>query len=370
MKKLILILLLPVFVGGTDVVNFGSDTPGTVPKRWSVLMTHQGGAPKWVLSIYGQDKSPLKLIQRVPMPNVKGRLDHFGVDLEGRRLFVAALGDDQNTVEVIDLKMGKRIFTIPGQSKPQGVFYSPDFKKLFVANGTDGTCKIFAGETFRLIDNLPIGTDADHVGYDPATKYLYVGFGDAKSGGLAVIDTHSNKHITDIKTDARPGGIKIEKSRPHIYVTLSGATRLGVVDLKKREQVVAWPTGVQANVALALDESHHRLFDGVRDPAKLIVLETESGKQVSQVEGVSGIDDLWYDASHKRVYASGGRGFEVGSVYVYQQKDADHYELIGKVPTAPGAGTSFWSPQLNRLYVAAPSNDKEEAAILVFEPQP
>ncbi len=111
--------------------------------------------------IVGQDKSPLKLIQKVPMPNVKGRLDHFGVDLEGRRLFVAALGDDQNTVEVIDLKMGERVFSIPGQSKPQGVFYSPDFKKLFVANGDDGTCKIFAGDTFKLIDNLPIGTDAE-----------------------------------------------------------------------------------------------------------------------------------------------------------------------------------------------------------------
>jgi hypothetical protein len=320
--------------------------------------------------IVGQDKSPLKLVQKIRMPNVKGRLDHFGVDLEGRRLFVAALGDDQNTVEVIDLKMGKRVFSIPGQSKPQGVFYSPEFKKLFVANGTDGTCKIFAGDTFKLIDNLPIGTDADHVGYDPATRSLYVGFGDAKSGGLAVIDTRSNKHITDIKTDARPGGIKIEKSRQQIFVTLSGATRLGVIDLKKREQVTVWPTGVQTNVALALDESHHRLFDGVRDPATLIVLNTESGKQVSQIEGVSGIDDLWYDASHNRVYASGGRGFEVGFVYIYQQKDSDHYELIGKVPTAPGAGTSFWSPQLNRLYVAAPSNDKEEAAILVFEPQP
>jgi hypothetical protein len=78
---------------------------------------------------------------------------------------------------------------------------------------------------------------------------------------------------------------------------------------------------------------------------------------------------LWYDAGHKHVYASGGRGFEVGFVYIYLQKDADHYELIAKVPTAPGAGTSFWSPELNRFYVAAPANDKEGAAILVFEPQ-
>jgi len=323
-----------------------------------------------VMAISGQDKSPLKLIQKVPMPNVKGRLDHFGLDSAGQRLFVAALGDDQNTVEVIDLKSGKWISSIPGQSKPQGLFYSTDFKKLFVANGTDGTCKIFAGDTFKLIDNLPIGTDADHVGYDPATKYLYVGFGDAKSGGLAIIDTRNNKHIGDIKTDARPGGIKIEKKSSQTFVTLTGATHLGVVDLKKREQVAAWQTGVAGNVALALDEGHHRLFDGVREPATLIVLDTESGKEVARLEGVAGIDDLWHDSAHSRVYASGGRGFDVGYVYSYEQKDADHYELIAKVPTAPGAGTSFWLPELNRFYVAAPANGKEEAAILIFEPQP
>src|SRR5215813_2028363 len=190
-----------------------------------------------ILCIHGQDKSMLRLVQKIPMPNVKGRLDHFGLDLSGRRLFLAALGDEQNTVEVIDLQSGKRVSSIPGQSKPQGVFYSPDFKKLFVANGTDGTCKIFAGDTFKLIDSLPVGTDADHVGYDPATKYLYVGYGDAKSGGLAIIDTRSNKHIVDIKTDARPGGIKIEQSRPETYVTLAGATKLGVIDLRSANKL-------------------------------------------------------------------------------------------------------------------------------------
>jgi DNA-binding beta-propeller fold protein YncE len=66
----------------------------------------------------------------------------------------------QNTVEVIDLKSNTRTSSIPGQSKPHGVFYSPDFKKLFVARGTDGTCKVFAGDTFKLVDNLSIGTDA------------------------------------------------------------------------------------------------------------------------------------------------------------------------------------------------------------------
>src|SRR5205823_1006925 len=55
-------------------------------------------------------------------------------------------------------------------------------------------------------------------------------------------------------------------------------------------------------------------------------------------------------------------------VFVYQQKDADHYETVGKIPTRAGAGTSFWSPALDRYYVAAPANDKEGAAILVYAP--
>jgi YVTN family beta-propeller protein len=308
------------------------------------------------------------------MPGVSGRMDHLGVDVEGGRLFAAALGNSQNTVEVIDLKAGKRIFSIRGQSMPQGVFYSADFKKLFVANGKDGTVKSFRGDNFERLDSLSIGVNPDHVGYDQATKHLlYVGVGipNSRAGALSVIDTRTNKQIAVIHTDARPGGIKIETSGPRIFVTLAGMPKVGVVDREKREETAAWPlTGVPSVVALALDETHHRLFGGSRNPPMLIVLDTESGKQIAELDGVEGIDDLWYDAERNRVYASGGRGAAAGFVYVYQHKDADHYELTAKVPTRANAQTSIWVPQLNRYYVSASANEKEDAAILVLEPQP
>jgi DNA-binding beta-propeller fold protein YncE len=324
---------------------------------------------------HSQEKAPLRLVATIPMPNVKGRMDHLGVDVKGKRLFAAAL--DNNTLEVIDLKAGMRVHSIPGQSKPQGVFYSTDFKKLFVCNGNDRTCKIYSGGDFKPVDSLSLGTNPNHVGYDPETKYLYVGMNipDSKEGALAIIDTRTNQHIGDIKTEARPGGVKIEKSGPRIFVTLSGLPKLGVVDRKKREQITTLPvTGVPSITALAFDETHHRLFCGARNPSLLTVLDTESGNQITQLEGVAGIDDLWYDAEHKRIYASGGRESDAGTVpgfvYVYQQKDADHYELIAKIPTRPNSQTSIWVPQLNRYYVSSSSNEKEDAAILVFEPQP
>jgi hypothetical protein len=55
---------------------------------------------------------------------------------------------------------------------------------------------------------------------------------------------------------------------------------------------------------------------------------------------------------------------------VYQQKDADHYELVSKIRTRPGSGTSLFVTRLNRLYVASQAIGDQEAAVLVFEPEP
>jgi WD40 repeat protein len=311
-----------------------------------------------------QGDAPLKLVQKIPMPGVQGRMDHLSVDISGKRLFVPANGDNQNTVEVIDLQAGKRIASIPGQSKPQGTFYSPDFNTLFVTNGTDGTCKIFRGDNFKLIESLLLGSDANQVGYDPETKYLYAGLGDRNSGALAIVDTSNNRRIGDIKTDARPGGITFEKSGPRIFVNLNGATKLGVLDRKKREQITTWPVAGAENYGpLALDESHHRLFLGTRKPPMLIVFDTESGKQITQLDSVPSIDGVWYDAMRKRIYITGN-----GFIAVYDQKGADDYTPMVKVATEADSQPSIWVPQFNRLYFSVPQAGNRDAEILVYEP--
>ena len=101
----------------------------------------------------------------------------------------------------------------------------------------------------------------------------------------------------------------------------------------------------------------------------MLVVDSQTGKEIANLATVEGMDGVYFDAGRKRVYVSGGRDQGVGYVFAYQQNDADHYEAIGKIPTRSGAGTSFWSPELNRYYVAAPAHDKEQAAILVFEPE-
>src|SRR5262249_55293924 len=134
-------------------------------------------------AVLGQEKPTLTLKQTIPLPGVKGRFDHFAIDTKGRRLFVAALGN--NTLEVIDLAAGKRLQSVPGMSSPTGVAYLPESDQVLVGNGSDGTLRIVNGKSFKIERNLANFDDADNVRFDSKAKVAWLGYAD---GALGLID--------------------------------------------------------------------------------------------------------------------------------------------------------------------------------------
>ena len=234
--------------------------------------------------------------------------------------------------------------------------------------------RVFRGDSLELIDSVKLEPGPNRVTYDPHTSVLYVGYGGKDAGKdygeVGIVEAKTDKHVGDIKVDAHPAELLLDSSGKTLYVFVSASSKVQVADTQKREVVSTWPVSSQRNGDGAFDEKTHRLFIGTHTPPKMIAMDANTGKEVASLPTVEGMDGVYFNAAQKRVYVSGGRDNDVGSVFVYQQKDADHYELIGKIPTRSGAGTSFWSPELNRFYVGAPAHDNEEAAILVFEPQP
>lgn len=323
-------------------------------------------------STYAQGTEPLRLTQAIPMPNVKGRIDHMDVDVKGKRLFVAGL--ENGSLEVVDLQAGKWVKSIPGFQKPQGIAYVESLNKVFVASGDDGMLRVFRGDTLKLLNSIKLDLGPNRVAYDPRAKLLYVGYGGKDAGKdygeVGIIDAKTDKHIGDVQVAAHPAELLLDKSGKTLFVFVSTESKVQVIDTKNRKIVSTWPVSSQRNGDGAFEEKTHRLFLGTRTPPEMIAMDSSSGKEVAHLPTVEGMDGVYFDAAHKRIYVSGGRGFDVGYVFCYQQKDPDHYEILGKIATRPGAGTSFWSPELNRYYVAAPAHDNEEAAILVFEPQP
>jgi hypothetical protein len=74
------------------------------------------------------------------------------VDVKGKRLFVAGL--ENASVEVVDLKAGKRVRSIPGFQKPQGIAYVESLNKLFIASGDDAMLRVFRGDTLGFLDSI------------------------------------------------------------------------------------------------------------------------------------------------------------------------------------------------------------------------
>jgi DNA-binding beta-propeller fold protein YncE len=316
-------------------------------------------------------KQPLKLVQTISIPNVKGRLDHLEVDAKGKRLFLACL--ENGTFEVVNLQSGKWSRSISGFKKPQGAVFVPELNKLFLASGDDAMVRVFRGDTLQLLDSIQLEPGPNRIVYDPHSKSVYVGYGGKDAGKdygeVGIIDAVTDKHVSDIKVAVHPSELLLNKAGTSLFVFMSSANELQVVDLKKQLVIASWPTSSQRPGDAAFDEASSRLFIGTRTPPEMIVMDSQSGKEVVKLPTPEAQDGVYFDSVLKRIYVAGGRETATGFAYVYQQKNADQYETIGKISTRAGAGTCFWSPELNRLYVAAPANDKEESAVLVFEPQ-
>jgi len=312
------------------------------------------------------DTVPLILTGAVPLPNVKGRIDHFGFDPTHNRLFVSALGN--NTEEIVGISAQAVVHSIPGVPTPQGVAYSPETNKLFV--GSDkGKLYIYDGTTFDLITSIDFGDDVDNLRYEAAEKRVYVGYGDEKTGAIGMVDAATDKRLDEeFKLGAHPESFQLAGSGPNIYVNLPDLKQIAVVN-RNTHSITRWPLSFESNFPMALDEVDQRLFVATRTPPRLAVFDMNSGRMVAALPAIQDADDLYYDSARKRVYISGGEGY----VGVFQQDDADHYRLIAKVHSALGARTSGYFGKgrkgFDRFYLAVPARANHGAEVWIYTVQ-
>jgi len=317
-----------------------------------------------------QDAAPLKLVATIPLTGLHdGDFDHFAPDIEGHRLFLT--GEENEKVLVLDTATNKLIHTIEDVKAPHAILYRKDLKKMFIVAGDASAVQVYDTDSYKMGTEIKVSIDADSIAYDPATHYMYVVNGGREAHTpyslISVIDTDKAKKLRDIKINTNHvEAVVLEKSGPRMFINLTGLSAVGVMDRNKSVLKATWPLpeGDKLNVAMAFDEANHRLFVVTRNPGKLIVLNSDTGKVVASVDAVGMVDDMSYDAAHKRLYLAGD-----GAVDVFEQKDADHYNLLAKIPGSFRAKTGILVPELNRYYLAVPHHEKQDAEVRVYEIQ-
>jgi len=350
MKKVFVVTLITLLGGGVFVV------------RAHAQQGSQAAAPA---KAPAREISSLQLQQEIPVPNVMGRLDHMSSDSKRRLLFVSALGN--NSAVVIDTFAGRVVHEITeGLSQPQGILYVPDFNKIVIANAENGKVNIYDGTSYELRKSLDFSPDPDNLRWDAANKLVVLGYGE-DDGGIAFVDPQKEEQVGKVlKTGGHPESFQVEQSGNHIFVNCPDSGNIVESIDRKTGEVTKWPLkGLRGNFPMQLDEKDHRLFTVTRKPPMLVVLNTQNGQEVARLRTSGDSDDLFFDASRKRIYVAGGQA----SISVYDMHDPDHYSFLERIPTTIGARTAYFFTTRDQLYLGIPAKEGQPSQIWAFGPQ-
>jgi hypothetical protein len=305
-----------------------------------------------------QKSDELKLEKAITLPSVKGRIDHMDVNMKDRIVYVAALGN--NSVEVADITKGIVLHSIKALDEPQGVAYISQQHEIFVANGGNGDCYFYNANSFEKIATIHLSSDADDVRYDSTSELIYVGYGE---GGIAVIDARSHKQTGDIKLTGHPEGFQLDKKLNKIFINVPDVHQIAVADLSSFKIISTWNTSdYRANFPMTIDTIDHIIFIGYRNPSRLIAMDENSGAVLATSNLVSDVDDIFFDETERKIYASGGGGFI--TIYQWQKPEI---KQIAKISTREGARTSLLIPTLKLFILAARANGSKPAELQVYK---
>ena len=299
-------------------------------------------------------RSPLRLVRTIPLPDVRGRIDHMAIDPRANRLFVAEIGN--GSVDEVDLTAGKVSHRISGLSEPQGLAWLPGTAELAVACG-DGSVRFFRGPDWHEVARISLGDDADNVRIDPSNGHLVVGYG---TGGLAVIDPSTHQLLKRIPLSGHPEAFAILGAR--IFVNVPSRHRIAVVDLDRGRVISSLPVGARAgNYPMALNGAGSAIAVAFRFPASAAVIGVGTGRLLFATESCADADDLYF--------AKGGLAIVCGqgAIDLVSLATPDPPE---RVTTREGARTGLLASDGKTLFIAVPKGaSAAELWELTFNPR-
>jgi YVTN family beta-propeller protein len=282
-------------------------------------------------------KGGYKQVATFPLPGNEG-WDYLTYDSGGDRLFIA----HGSTILVINASDGTKAGEIPAVGA-HGTALVPDRNLGFSSNGRAGTVTVFDLKTLKPQQDIKVGENPDAIIYDPYSKYVLVMNGRSKD--VMAIDPASLKVVQTV-----PIGGKLEfavTTPEYVYVNVEDAGEIVSISTKNWKVDQHWKLeGCEEPSGLAIDEKAGRLFT-VCGNAKMLVINTKTGKVVSTVPTGNGTDAAAFDRELGFAFASNGEG----SLSVVQQAGDGKYSLSENVSTMKGARTMALDPSSHKVYL-------------------
>jgi DNA-binding beta-propeller fold protein YncE len=282
--------------------------------------------------------------------------DYITVDSAARRVYLS----HGTEVKVIDADIGAQIGNITGLKQDHGVAVASEFGRGFISDGGQGKVVIFDLKTLKAIGETKADKDADCVIYDPFSKRVFVMDGDPHKA--TVIDAQTEKVAGTIELGGSPE-FAVADGKGTVYINLEDKSELVAVDSVSLKIKSRWPVApAGAPTALAMDVAHHRLFSAGREPQKLVVLDSDSGRVLQSFPISGGVDAAAYEPETGLIFASTREGF----VHVFHEDSPEKFSEVETIKTELGAKTMGLDTKTHHLFldtadfapVPAPTKDE------------
>jgi YVTN family beta-propeller protein len=308
--------------------------------------------------LYLSAQSNYKIDRKIKLPG-EGFWDYISVDEVNGRIYQS----HNSMVQVVNIKTGQVVGTIPDTKGVHGVAIAQDMNKGFTSNGRDSSVTVFDLKTLAIIKKIKVtGQNPDAILYDIYSKRVFTGNG--RSNSFTVINALENTVAATIQLDGKPEAIVTDK-KGKIYVNIEDAGLIEVINANSMKVEAKWPIAPgEEPSGLAIDNQNHLLFS-VCGNKLMMVIDALSGKVITSLPIGDGCDGAAFDPQYMRVYASNGEG----TLTVVQVENANSFKVLETVPTQRGARTIALDRNTHHIYLptaefeAAPSGSNQRPAI-------
>jgi DNA-binding beta-propeller fold protein YncE len=267
--------------------------------------------------------------------------DYVTVDSEARRVYLS----HGTEVIVMDADSGALIGKITGLKQCHGVAVASEFGRGYISDGEQGKAIVFDLKTLKVTGEATADKDADAIIYDAFSKRVFVMDGDPHNA--TVIDAKNGSVVGKIELGGGPEFAAAD-GKGTVYINLEDKSEVVAVDsssLKIKSRWKVAPAG--GPTALAMDLEHHRLFSAGREPQKLVVMDSDSGKVLQSFAISGGADAAAYDPATGLIFVSTREGL----VHVFHEDSPDKFSEVEKIKTEVGAKTMGLDLKTHKLFL-------------------
>ncbi len=272
-------------------------------------------------------------------PGGKEYFDYIAVDSPARRVYLS----HGTEVLVVNADNGAVIGKISGFLRDHGIALVKSLGLGFVTDGDAARVGVFDINTLKKVGEIPAADDADCVIYDPASRHVFTFNGDSQNS--TVIDPKTRQVIATVQLGGKPE-FAVADGKGTIYNNLEDKSEVVVLDSRVLKIKSRWPIAPAGEPApITMDAAHRRLFVSGRKPAKMVVMDADTGKVLQAFDISEGADASVFQPEAGLLFVS----TRAGKIHVFHEDTPDKFSEVETVDTEVGAKTMGVDSKTNHL---------------------